>query len=115
MCVCCGTYCVLFKQKTAYEMRIRDWSSDVCSSDLLRLDAAVAAIAAPTCADDIQRCALRQLGIAIEQVEQTRRTFAGRAGFRLQASEPGLQIVCWRARRHQRPDPDADRRGSTAI
>src|SRR3546814_10835073 len=31
-------YCVvvlLFKQKTAYEMRIRDWSSDVCSSDLI--------------------------------------------------------------------------------
>src|SRR3546814_4813334 len=27
-----------FKQKTAYEMRISDWSSDVCSSDLL-LDA----------------------------------------------------------------------------
>src|SRR3546814_14252 len=26
-----------FKQKTAYEMRIRDWSSDVCSSDLCRL------------------------------------------------------------------------------
>src|SRR3546814_10823041 len=25
-----------FKQKTAYEMRISDWSSDVCSSDLLR-------------------------------------------------------------------------------
>src|SRR3546814_1469008 len=32
--------CVLFfffKQKTAYEMRISDWSSDVCSSDLLSL------------------------------------------------------------------------------
>src|SRR3546814_8546979 len=30
--------CVIFffKQKTAYEMRISDWSSDVCSSDLLR-------------------------------------------------------------------------------
>src|SRR3546814_988455 len=27
-----------FKQKTAYEMRISDWSSDVCSSDLNRLD-----------------------------------------------------------------------------
>src|SRR3546814_15117619 len=29
--------CVVFffKQKTAYEMRISDWSSDVCSSDLL--------------------------------------------------------------------------------
>src|SRR3546814_4283479 len=25
-----------FKQKTAYEMRISDWSSDVCSSDLAR-------------------------------------------------------------------------------
>src|SRR3546814_7862349 len=33
-----------FKQKTAYEMRISDWSSDVCSSDLslVRLEAAVA-------------------------------------------------------------------------
>src|SRR3546814_15449629 len=27
-----------FKQKTAYEMRISDWSSDVCSSDLARLE-----------------------------------------------------------------------------
>src|SRR3546814_10157922 len=26
--------CVFFKQKTAYELRIGDWSSDVCSSDL---------------------------------------------------------------------------------
>src|SRR3546814_9883847 len=25
-----------FKQKTAYEMRISDWSSDVCSSDLAK-------------------------------------------------------------------------------
>src|SRR3546814_1417830 len=29
-----------FKQKTAYEMRISDWSSDVCSSDLPRLPTA---------------------------------------------------------------------------
>src|SRR3546814_4596169 len=28
-----------FKQKTAYEMRISDWSSDVCSSDLWLFDA----------------------------------------------------------------------------
>src|SRR3546814_3085080 len=27
-------FCFFFKQKTAYEMRISDWSSDVCSSDL---------------------------------------------------------------------------------
>src|SRR3546814_15530109 len=35
----------LFKQKTAYEMRISDWSSDVCSSDLLSTLAAVLTIA----------------------------------------------------------------------
>src|SRR3546814_7589912 len=27
--------CLFFKHKTAYEMRISDWSSDVCSSDLV--------------------------------------------------------------------------------
>src|SRR3546814_2744009 len=32
--VCVFFFC--FKQKTAYEMRISDWSSDVCSSDLSR-------------------------------------------------------------------------------
>src|SRR3546814_5623823 len=32
-----------FKQKTAYEMRISDWSSDVCSSDLRDIGAAGAA------------------------------------------------------------------------
>src|SRR3546814_14312329 len=37
---CCDAVCwsdifFFFKQKTAYEMRISDWSSDVCSSDLL--------------------------------------------------------------------------------
>src|SRR3546814_7430521 len=35
----CIRYFVFFKQKTAYEMRISDWSSDVCSSDLRRNDA----------------------------------------------------------------------------
>src|SRR3546814_1275323 len=30
---------VFFKQKTAYEMRISDWSSDVCSSDLTAAEA----------------------------------------------------------------------------
>src|SRR3546814_2876605 len=36
MCVSfCNYLCFcFFKQKTAYEMRISDWSSDVCSSDL---------------------------------------------------------------------------------
>src|SRR3546814_6531921 len=30
----CAILVFFFKQKTAYEMRISDWSSDVCSSDL---------------------------------------------------------------------------------
>src|SRR3546814_2742812 len=33
-----------FKQKTAYEMRISDWSSDVCSSDLFYPGLSVAAL-----------------------------------------------------------------------
>src|SRR3546814_5919784 len=32
---CCVACFCFFKQKTAYEMRISDWSSDVCSSDLM--------------------------------------------------------------------------------
>src|SRR3546814_4807581 len=42
MCICVSVascvdvvmFVFFFKQKTAYEMRISDWSSDVCSSDL---------------------------------------------------------------------------------
>src|SRR3546814_3211352 len=47
LCCCVLQDCVLcliidevfffFKQKTAYEMRISDWSSDVCSSDLVEI------------------------------------------------------------------------------
>src|SRR3546814_6090565 len=38
-CRCVKLYFFFFfKQKTAYEMRISDWSSDVCSSDLVLRD-----------------------------------------------------------------------------
>src|SRR3546814_9712034 len=33
-----------FKQKTAYDLRISDWSSDVCSSDLFRIDNLMTAV-----------------------------------------------------------------------
>src|SRR3546814_5448316 len=33
-CLMLSFFFFFFKQKTAYEMRISDWSSDVCSSDL---------------------------------------------------------------------------------
>src|SRR3546814_6651930 len=48
-----------FKQKTAYEMRISDWSSDVCSSDLLLI--AMHDVARVV---DIQRDRCRRGGIA---------------------------------------------------
>src|SRR3546814_5018883 len=34
LCLTFFVFFFFFKQKTAYEMRISDWSSDVCSSDL---------------------------------------------------------------------------------
>src|SRR3546814_10690839 len=37
--MCFLFFLFFFKQKTAYEMRISDWSSDVCSSDLARMSA----------------------------------------------------------------------------
>src|SRR3546814_11042499 len=40
-----GCFFFFFKQKTAYEMRISDWSSDVCSSDLIERAADPALIA----------------------------------------------------------------------
>src|SRR3546814_10387231 len=49
--MCCVYLCLLgiffffFKQKTAYEMRISDWSSDVCSSDLVKSGSALLRLA----------------------------------------------------------------------
>src|SRR3546814_7236176 len=50
-----------FKQKTAYEMRISDWSSDVCSSDLAGL-LAIAAIDAFRHVDVVARGAAAAVG-----------------------------------------------------
>src|SRR3546814_6283150 len=45
MCTMAIYRCFFFKQKTAYEMRISDVSSDVCSSDLLRGEVALVRLA----------------------------------------------------------------------
>src|SRR3546814_1426098 len=42
ICSFCVVLLFFFKQKTAYEMRISDWSSDVCSSDLPAVTLAIA-------------------------------------------------------------------------
>src|SRR3546814_9215744 len=44
---CLWWFIFFFKQKTAYEMRISDWSSDVCSSDLAYSDAGWGLLTAP--------------------------------------------------------------------
>src|SRR3546814_7460670 len=44
--VCCKMTGFCFKQKTAYEMRISDWSADVCSSDLRERQRAIAGVPA---------------------------------------------------------------------
>src|SRR3546814_7467145 len=77
-----------FKQKTAYEMRISDWSSDVCSSDLqegdrlgdlLRLDHATE-----------RRVLLEQRGVPVALVDLVlQRRRAGVAGLHGVHPDPG--------------------------
>src|SRR3546814_2803796 len=57
-----------FKQKTAYEMRISDWSSDVCSSDLLAVILRQRPVVACACGFDA-----RTAGAAFEQRQADRR------------------------------------------
>src|SRR3546814_9139737 len=65
-----GTDGFVFKQKTAYEMRISDWSSDVCSSDLVAdkavadddVDRALEDVVAFHVAVEIQGAAAQKLG-----------------------------------------------------
>src|SRR3546814_404418 len=54
-----------FKQKTAYEMRISDWSSDVCSSDRTDDGAAVALVAALVRATVVMAAVIATVVIAI--------------------------------------------------
>src|SRR3546814_10607670 len=58
-----GLFLFFFKQEAAYEMRISDWSADVCSSDLVR-------IARP--ADAVVEVVEDFLGIHAQRIEQRR-------------------------------------------
>src|SRR3546814_4670493 len=102
-----------FKQKTAYEMRISDWSSDVCSSDLppvdhghahgqlrARLDRDAAVLAGkegrPQQVGDhagvVQRAALAAVLLLVEafvEIEHRRRRRAGAIAERPQGLDPG--------------------------
>src|SRR3546814_20627630 len=86
-----------FKQKTAYEMRISDWSSDVCSSDLcLHRSAACAGggISAHDLDGAVRDRRHRHLWLARSRV--------GTAAARLKRARPARLCV------RQRPGPDSD-------
>src|SRR3546814_17607321 len=72
MSMLCYCICVIFffKQKTAYEMRISDWSSDVCSSDLrwfciYAIGTGRAIAFAARCHDRLSRRLARLLGFSL--------------------------------------------------
>src|SRR3546814_10026793 len=54
-----------FKQKTAYEMRISDWSSDVCSSDLYTV-AIIFVAGSPQCSN-IPTCERSQFAMILHR------------------------------------------------
>src|SRR3546814_16443522 len=83
MCFSCFFFC---KQKTAYELRISDWSSDVCSSDLPEGDNGRAGSGSASSLAKIDPDRL-QLGVFLHRVQ------------RLVAAEAGL-LVAAEGRRH---------------
>src|SRR3546814_1731662 len=70
--LCLVYFCFFFfKQKTAYDMRISDWSSDVCSSDLRARTAAIDRCGAPGVdAEHARRRAVGQYRVARGDDEQ---------------------------------------------
>src|SRR3546814_5547670 len=71
----CAVVVFFFKQKTAYEMRISDWSSDVCSSDLEEEDHGNDQRSQPGVEDEGQREDRgRDQGAETEQREDARAT-----------------------------------------
>src|SRR3546814_8523099 len=76
--------CILFfKQKAAYEMRISDWSSDVCSSDLFGAEVADQALDRPggRVAQRADRVALDLLGDLEQRIDLARLGVAGTQPF----------------------------------
>src|SRR3546814_15069322 len=73
-----------FKQKTAYEMRISDWSSDVCSSDLSKYTSQLSL-------DDAAACA-EALGVSYETItiEPAVQAFGGMLAPAFNGREPDI-------------------------
>src|SRR3546814_327037 len=73
-----------FKQKTAYEMRISDWSSDVCSSDLTEAGAHLTA-------DNIVLCGGYESKALLEQLDY-KVPLAAERGYHLMLPAPNITM-----------------------
>src|SRR3546814_15706510 len=103
--MCSGVWILFFfKQKTAYEMRISDWSSDVCSSDLSAREG---------------RCAVRRLHARAHDVRDP--VLHGPDSIAAVALRGGAHRFAVRGRQHAPDDahgcrwPGADRTGRAAY
>src|SRR3546814_10441934 len=97
MCWRCIFYFVFVKQKTAYEIRISDWSSDVCSSDLDARHGAVSKRLPDGC---VGGCRLPADGVALaapgRPADAARRLAAMAVGLRLRSEERRVGKECVR-------------------
>src|SRR3546814_1666549 len=74
-------YFFFFKQKTAYEMRISDWSSDVCSSDLAIMQTPI---------QSISRRPAARAAVMASAVMAIRYKASSMSGHRIQAFDLGF-------------------------
>src|SRR3546814_8469559 len=93
--MCCLFF--FFKQKTAYEMRISDWSSDVCSSDLVADDLLGAAVGFRRGRDRIHLGGIDEVHALLESVVHLRKRFVlavlHAPGHAAEAEQADLQVA----------------------
>src|SRR3546814_1484105 len=83
-----------FKQKTAYEMRISDWSSDVCSSDLGKDDNLPAGAIRAFAGVESRGCGLEDVSARRKLVEFETAVPVGRGLARLRSEERRVGKEC---------------------
>src|SRR3546814_16964623 len=114
-----------FKQKTAYKMRISDWSSDVCSSDLLQSAISSGGILGILSAGFNAFGSVSQTGLLGKGLQGTFKDFSGLPGFATGGSfrvggAPGIDknLVAFRATRGEMADirkPGNDNGGVVVV
>src|SRR3546814_10114949 len=95
------SHCVFFfffKQKTAYEMRISDWSSDVCSSDLCRVLAKERALRPAQHLDalDVEQLRIERTLVAEEHIVRVDGNRAFVQARRKRIALNAAQVEAWR-------------------